>query len=370
MARELEALKDELVFQHEMAEGNAARVHSLERKREVASSGYAHRLAQLEHRLHASSMEAAAMRGERLRLSEQATTSGRQATNLQEEAVRLQRTLTDERQTTMKALTEYQKRDDELRARNEQLENEVRRLTEQLREEQAACHALKRQTLTYQVELDEAKQTGPDGGTELGMRDVLLYVKPLIDKEANSVGERYAVQKVLQTHHSDLRSVFLYYTQLDATFANHWPPAMHQHQFFAFARDTETADPRVGARMRQGTMAMLPISEVQECFDTYGRSDLDPAQTYPALTYESFTAAVIWLSERLRPETIGYLSEALRTYILRYVNRAKKITPGGGKAVARSKTGVYQATGVYMQAASGGAPPQSKNARTQKRKKK
>ena len=62
-------------------------------------------------------------------------------------------------------------------------------------------------------------------------------------------------------------------------------------------------DPRIGARMRQGSLEMLSMADV---FAQY----VHPGQ--PALTYEAFLAALLWLSDRLRPPTIAFLSESVR----------------------------------------------------------
>ena len=47
MAREMQALKDELVFQHEMAEAHGSRVRALEKERDVLASSFAQRLHQV-----------------------------------------------------------------------------------------------------------------------------------------------------------------------------------------------------------------------------------------------------------------------------------------------------------------------------------
>jgi len=149
-------------------------------------------------------------------------------------------TLSDERATTLKALKGLQMRTDSVEGRNTELEADVSTLRAQLREEQAAVLALKRQTLTYLDELEEARLFGPDGA-DAGLREVLLHAAPLLEAQGSPTVERFAVQRVLQTHQAELRAVFLFYVQLDATFTKHWPPCMHSHQWFAFCRDSETA---------------------------------------------------------------------------------------------------------------------------------
>lgn len=54
-------------------------------------------------------------------------------------------------------------------------------------------------------------------------------------------GEEYAVQKVLSHYQSDLRAVFLYYAQLDASFAEHWPPSLTFSTFMLYCKDSQTS---------------------------------------------------------------------------------------------------------------------------------
>lgn len=56
--------------------------------------------------------------------------------------------------------------------------------------------------------------------------------------------------QVLNHYHSDLRAVFLFYTQLEQSFTEHWPPSMTFPQWMLFCKDTETSDIRAGARIR------------------------------------------------------------------------------------------------------------------------
>ena len=63
-----------------------------------------------------------------------------------------------------------------------------------------------------------------------------LLASPLL-----SQGEQYAVQKLLAQHTSDLRAVFLHYSQLDAGFAEHWPPSLAFSQFMLYCKDTGTS---------------------------------------------------------------------------------------------------------------------------------
>lgn len=219
-------------------------------------------------------------------------------------------------------------RDAELARRVEVLEEQLAGARGQLQEEGAAVVALKRQSLTFQQELQQMQRDTPKTLADAGLQEVLVTLRPLLEKEANPGGERYALQKTIQTHNATLRSTFLYYCQLDTSFANHWPPAMHQHQWLAFCRDSETADPRIGSRMRSNGQGMLPISEAQEAFDLFAMNETGEFAT---LMYEGFVAALVWVSSKVKPHNVHFLSEAFRAYVMKYVNRASHIQPPAAK---------------------------------------
>ena len=54
-------------------------------------------------------------------------------------------------------------------------------------------------------------------------------------------GEQYAVQKVLAHYTSDLRAIFLHYSQLDSTFTDSWPPSLTYGQWMLLCKDTQTS---------------------------------------------------------------------------------------------------------------------------------
>ena len=224
------------------------------------------------------------------------------------------------------------------------LQGEVTRLTDQLAEERAAVLALKRQSLAYQTELDQVAKAAPTAPA--GTAEMLTLIQPLLDKEANPVGERYAVSKVVQAHNTELRASFLYYCQLDSSFSDHWPPTMHQHQWFAFCQDSATADPRIGARQHSSGAAMLPMADVQSAFDAYAKPG-SARQSYPVLTFEAFVAAVAWVAARMRLSPMPFLSEALRAYVLKHVLAAKRVQPG---AKGGAQGGVHNAATVFVAA--------------------
>jgi hypothetical protein len=305
---------------------------------------YERKLHVAEESLQKTKEDASSMRQECTALSEQVSTSTSYVQNLESRVKLSTDTIAQERATTLKALGEYQKRDMEMQQRVGTLEQEVEQLSCKLREEQAAVLALKRQTLVYQTEIDQAHKVLPAQSPDAGLQDVLVHIKPLLDKETNPVGERYAVSKIIQTHNADLSSSFLFYCQLKSPFANHWPLAMHQHQWFAFCKDTETADPRIGARQRSSGQAMLSLSEIQEVFDKFGRKNED-AHSYPTLTFDAFVAAVVWVALWLKPTATPFLSEALRSYIVKHVALAKRVQPGGVKGGVK---GTHNATTVFV----------------------
>ena len=108
---------------------------------------------QVEESLCARTSEVTTLRGSQQQQSSLTISLDAKSSSLEGEVRRLTERVTEERATTMKALQEYQKRDEVLTARNQQLEADVQRLSNRLREEQAAVNALKRQTLTYQVQI-------------------------------------------------------------------------------------------------------------------------------------------------------------------------------------------------------------------------
>ena len=54
-------------------------------------------------------------------------------------------------------------------------------------------------------------------------------------------GEQYAVQKVLAHYTSDLRAIFLHYSQLDSSFTDSWPPSLTYGQWMLYCKDTQTS---------------------------------------------------------------------------------------------------------------------------------
>eukprot|EP00892_Ulva_mutabilis_P008086 jgi/Ulvmu1/564/UM001_0572.1 len=329
LARELDILRGELVLQHELLESHSRRANKAEHERQAGVNTYGARLAAAQEALEEANAELATLRRQHSTLTQQAASATERARTLEARVKDLGGTLEEERATTVRALGQYQARDSELARRVEVLEEQLATARGQLQEEGAAVVALKRQSLSFQQELQQMQRDTPKTLADAGLQDVLATLRPLLEKEANPGGERYALQKTIQTHSTALRSTFLYYCQLDTSFANHWPPAMHQHQWLAFCRDSETADPRIGSRMRANGQGMLPISEAQEAFDLFASNETGE---YATLMFEGFVAALVWVSSKVKPHNVQFLSEAFRTYVTRYVNRANHVQPPGPKA--------------------------------------
>lgn len=141
-----------------------------------------------------------------------------------------------ERETVMHTLRECQARDSAVTEKEVQLESEVLRLTERLKEETATVNALKRQLLQFSDIAEKYKTILKEGEYEPGMQQVLDKVHNLFATQTNPLGEQYAVQKVLSQYNPQLRAVFLYYAQLEDNFTQHWPPSLAFQQFMLFCK--------------------------------------------------------------------------------------------------------------------------------------
>lgn len=148
----------------------------------------------------------------------------------------MQGIIDSERGTVIATLKECQARDSAVTEKEVQLEAEVLRLTERLKEETATVNALKRQLLQFSDIAEKYKTILKEGEYEPGMQQVLDKVHNLFATQTNPLGEQYAVQKVLSQYNPQLRAVFLYYAQLDDTFTQHWPPSLAFQQFMLFCK--------------------------------------------------------------------------------------------------------------------------------------
>ncbi|MEW5310692.1 MAG: hypothetical protein WDW38_002463 [Sanguina aurantia] len=334
MSRDLDSMREQLQFQHSLAEASAAKVRQLEHEKAVVNSTFEHRVNQLEAQLSATRSDRESSRSHSTKLEMDMADLRAQARELAQANALLTETMDRERGSMIAALAESQARERAEQGKVGQLESEVVRISGQLREETATVNALKRQLLQYADIAERHKTTLKDGFYEPGMQETLDKVQQLFVTQNNPHGETYAVQKVLAHYYADLRAVFLHYTQLQATFASHWPPSLGFAQLMLFCRDTETTDPRYGAvyrptlGMKAGVQAVLKVSDCEEVFRRYAALDLEAVNAQaPVLSYESFLAVIVDFSNRLRNRDIPYLSEGLRDYILNYLARANRITP-------------------------------------------
>ena len=341
MVSELETMRETMLFQHQVIESHSKRANKAEGELEAVQSTCNARLQSMQVKLEAATAELATLRAEHRVSAQQASSANDRARSLESQVKELTGMVDSERGTTIKALGEYQSREGQLARRVQILEGELLSTKESLKQEQAAVAAMKNQTVALSDELQQVhKEYPPRTIADAGILDILASISQLLQKESNPAGERYAVQKVVVSHSQELRSTFLCYCQLDSTFAQHWPPSMMQHQFLAFCRDSETADPRAGARGRGSSAGMLPISEAQEAFDIFANNE-DGAREYSSLPYEGenfpshpavvlqvprwaslamlagFVSSLIWISSRLKSHAASFLSEAFRSYILR-----------------------------------------------------
>ncbi|GLI64110.1 hypothetical protein VaNZ11_007285 [Volvox africanus] len=332
LTRDLEAARDQLLAQNQLAEASAAKVRQLEREKELLVAAFDQRVAELQSSLLVARQDLGSARHEAEEQRKRATEAETRITELELKAHALQSTLDGERGTVMTALKECHERDVTVKQRAEQLEAEVQRLTERLKEETTAVSALKRQLLQFSDIAERYATTLREGEMEPGMQEVLDRVQKLFVGQTNPFGESYAVQKVLNHYHGDLRAVFLYYAQLENNFAAYWPPSMAFQQWMLFCKETETSDPRSNSRVSTVTQPhkMLHPRDCEAVFRAYGKLDPNAINTAaPVLTYEGFLSAIIDVSFRVKRFDNPYLSEAVREYILSYVSRASKMSPTG-----------------------------------------
>lgn len=154
--------------------------------------------------------------------------------------------LSEERETALHTIREYQVREQQHKTQMEKLQEELDTLTQNLRyifspnsyerilrEELATSSAFKK----HLVSLHEREKPAEILCDDLDA--VLELVHPLWSEQGNPKGERYAIARVLQTYEEDTRSVFLYYCQLEESCMKHWPPRMSSLSWVTFCKDAE-----------------------------------------------------------------------------------------------------------------------------------
>ncbi|KAL6756783.1 hypothetical protein V8C86DRAFT_2641239 [Haematococcus lacustris] len=333
LQREVEVLRDNVVYQHELAEANAAKVRQLEREKEVVTNTFDTRRSDLEHIIATTRDDLAAARADRDDWRQRAERSEARTAELEAERTQLSNTISEDRSTTLTALKGYQEREAGYKERIAQLEAEVVRLSDGLKMETTAVNSLKRQLLDFSEIAERHKGTLRDAHSDPALLEVLDRTNHLLADQTNPTGEQYAMQKILQHYHVDLRSVFLFYTQLEHNFTDHWPPSLKFAQWMLFCKDSETSDIRAGARIRSlQHFRMLHPTDCENIFARYSQPDTNASRhgkADPVLTYEAFLSALVHVAAKLRRPEVPYLSESLREYILRYLSRASRVTPQG-----------------------------------------
>ncbi len=76
--------------------------------------------------------------------------------------------------------------------------------------------------------------------------------------------------QIFQHYATDLRAVFLFYCQLEQSFADHWPPSMGFPHWMLFCKDSETSNPHGATRGLRGAMATKTLTPNQ-CEELFGK---------------------------------------------------------------------------------------------------
>ncbi|GAX78783.1 hypothetical protein CEUSTIGMA_g6220.t1 [Chlamydomonas eustigma] len=348
LQKEVETLRDQLTFQNELAEASAAKIRQLEYERDINTGAYTSHSNDQASQLSNTREELAQAQADIERWRSRAELAEAKCAELENRTYQLDKTVNDERATTMKILKDYQTKDAQLEEKSTQLEAEVVRLNDQLKGESTAVLALKRQLMQFSDIAERYQSTIKDGNIDEGMEEVLEKIGPLFSGQANPTGEQYAVQKILSHYTSDLRAVFLHYAQLDSTFTEHWPPSLTFSQWMLYCKDSRTSDNRASSRMRS-TMnpPILSPADCEAIFIRYARaatpsekgvgkesspshhnnSSIPPAARGQILPYTLFLAAIVHVASKLKRTDLSFLSEGVREYIIRHVSRAEKAGP-------------------------------------------
>eukprot|EP00798_Chlamydomonas_sp_ICE-L_P029287 gene29288-12531_t len=315
--KEVEMLKEKLLYQHSMAEASAEKIRMLEYDRDMTSGAFGDRAQDLQHMLSSQQEMIKNLTVERDHFKMRAEVAETKLGSLEIKAGNIEQELIEDCATMMRARRDHQERDHQEREVNDearigQLEYEVERLSEQLKMETTSINALKRQLLEFSDIAERHKSTLRDGISEPGLEGTIGLVRHLFHEQENPTGEMYAVQKVMVHYHSDMRAVFLFYSQLECNFTDH-------------------------------CYLLLSPTDCQNVFGKYGVSDSVALEEQTlagntraaihssTLTYEAFLAAIIHVAARIKRPNVPFLSEAVREYTLRYISKAGRVTPAGLK---------------------------------------
>lgn len=118
LQREVEALRDQLVYQNELAEASAAKIRQLEYEKEVHTGAFDGRSNELGGQLAEARLELEATRKEMSEWRQRAEAAEARVEELTSSHASLDRTINDERATTMKLLRDYQSKESENTVRN------------------------------------------------------------------------------------------------------------------------------------------------------------------------------------------------------------------------------------------------------------
>lgn len=189
LVSELETMRGDLVFQHEVIESHSRRANKAEGELEAVQSTCNARLQSMQAKLEAASAELTTLRAEHRASAQQATNANERARLLEAQVKELTAMVDSERATTIKALGEYQNREGALTRRVQTLEAELSSTKESLKQEQAAVNAMKNQTVTLSEELQQVhKEYPPATAADAGVLHVLASISQLLGKESNPAG--------------------------------------------------------------------------------------------------------------------------------------------------------------------------------------
>lgn len=200
LQRENEILRDQLTYQHELAEASAAKVRLMEREAHVVTTTFDNRKHELEHVLACTREELERVKRDRDQWQERCVAAESRASELEHERATLRETVESDRATTLSALREYQTREQQNKERLEQLETEVVRLSTNLKMETTAVNSLKRQLVEFSDIAERNKNTLRDADLDPALTEVMHRTNYLLHDQGNPTGEQYAIQKVSGAH--------------------------------------------------------------------------------------------------------------------------------------------------------------------------
>uniref|UniRef100_A0A1D2AGS7 Uncharacterized protein n=2 Tax=Auxenochlorella protothecoides TaxID=3075 RepID=A0A1D2AGS7_AUXPR len=284
LTRQLVGVVDDLAAKSELAERLVEEIRALQHDRHVTTQAFDTLTTNLQADLEAARAQVGELVQEREALSSQLETAkvvGAAAAAARDD---LRAQLQSERGVVLQALREAERaqrgaEEEAVRARAEAAE--AQRL---LREERIGVDAMKRQAVLYHTALTSAglaHMVSGDGNAsflranqlsaeaarpEVRFWQVLQFLDPQLQLQADHHGERYSLTQLLHTWQADLHSVFLNYCLYDREFAKAWPPQLGIQGWTAFLKEsgvsTSTAKP--GAENATGEAALELFSRLAE----------------------------------------------------------------------------------------------------------